>query len=260
MRCIAHNIDYCIPCNSWPTIKPFSTSFEGYTANPEDPQQWPNSVSVEAVEGTGPTLETGVSDVETDYADVADVRQLVEIDTNYKPGRKSEHPVRLTRAAAVKLAAALLEATDDTFHYTRCGPLRPSEAKELLYALSAVEYQLTEIREHALGDLLVGVGLAGDSDEATEPSATDSIASVPVHPDSLAGAIAAMFPAVAADMKDSPVFGLLNGAVSRVCREQGITARQVFESIDVADREFAQCHSVDAASFLLRRLTEQEGR
>lgn len=163
MKCFAHSIEYCIPCNSWPTSKPFTVSFEGYTADPNDLEQWPNSVSVEAVEGTGPTLDVDVSDKDVDYADRVDVRQLVEIDTNYKPTRSGPHPVRLTRADAVKLAAAVLEATEDTFHYSRCGRLRPAEAKELLYALSAVEYQLTEIREHALGDLCEGVGLNEDT-------------------------------------------------------------------------------------------------
>ena len=43
----------------------------------------------------------------------------------------------------------MLEATEDTFHYNRCGQLRPAEAAELLKALRAVEFQLRNVRQHA---------------------------------------------------------------------------------------------------------------
>ncbi|OXM49561.1 hypothetical protein CFP71_29900 [Amycolatopsis thailandensis] len=140
----------------------FSTCFEGWTPNPDDLEQWPNSVRVEVVEGYDPTFTGEVTDKEMEYADCGEERQLVEIDTNYKPTRDSEYPVRLTRCDAVKLAAALLEAAEDTFHYSRCGRLRPAEAKDLLDAIRDTEHQLSELRDHAPNDLLAGTGLTKD--------------------------------------------------------------------------------------------------
>jgi hypothetical protein len=81
-------------------------------------------------------------------------RQLIRIDTNFKPSRRSDHPVDLTRSDAVRLAVALLRATDDTFHYVQRGRLRPTEAAELLLELGELDYALAELRGHALGDLL----------------------------------------------------------------------------------------------------------
>jgi hypothetical protein len=144
--------------------KPYSASFEGYTANPNDFEQWPNTVTVEAVEhwGTGQLGE--VEEPVEKYADFGDVRQLVEVDTNYKPGRPGQHPVRLTRADAVKFAAAVLRATGETFDCRRCGQLRPAEAAELLQALREVQVELDDVREHALGDLLDDTGLGAGAD------------------------------------------------------------------------------------------------
>ncbi|MFD5090412.1 hypothetical protein ACFWMR_07415 [Amycolatopsis thailandensis] len=141
---------------------PFSACFEGWTPNPEDLEQWPNSVRVEVVEGYDPTFTGELTDEDLEYADYGEERHLVEIDTNYKPTRDSAYPVRLTRSDAVKLAAALLEAVEDTFHYSRCGRLRPAEAKDLLDAIRDTEHQLTELRDHALNDLLAGTGLTED--------------------------------------------------------------------------------------------------
>jgi hypothetical protein len=148
-------------------VEPYSASFEGYTAHADD---WPNTVRVEAVTGYDPRNEADQFDADTFADNQLGERGLVEIDTNYKATRPGEHPVRLTRADAVQLAGAVLQATDDTFHYLRCGRLRPSEAAELLRALQHVEYQLTELREHALGDLLDGTGLAAEpaNDHTTE--------------------------------------------------------------------------------------------
>ncbi|RSM77070.1 hypothetical protein DL991_21220 [Amycolatopsis sp. WAC 01375] len=146
----------------------FSTSFEGWTPDPDDLEQWANSVRVEVVEGYDPTFTGEVSEEALEYADCGEERHLVEIDTNYKPTRDSQHPVRLTRGDAVKLAGALLEAVEDTFHYSRCGRLRPAEAKELLDAIRDTEYQLVELRDHALNDLLVGAGLTKDPLDVTE--------------------------------------------------------------------------------------------
>lgn len=148
-----------------PTYRPpvtYSASFEGFNPNPDDPENWPNTVAVEAVEGYDPTVAGEVTDADLDYADFGEVRQLVEVDTNYKSTRTSEYPVRLTRGEAVKLAGALLEAVEDTFHASRCGRLRPAEAKDLIDVIRETEYQLSELREHALFDLLVGAGLAKD--------------------------------------------------------------------------------------------------
>jgi hypothetical protein len=78
-------------------------------------------------------------------------RQLIRIDTNHKPTRRSDHPVDLTRTDAVRLAVALLRATEDTFQR---GRLHPTEAAELLRELGEVDYALAELRAHALGDLL----------------------------------------------------------------------------------------------------------
>ncbi|MEC3976251.1 hypothetical protein [Amycolatopsis sp. H20-H5] len=156
---------------TFPVPKPFSESFEGYTANPDDLEQWPNSVTVEAVEGYDATFTGEVADKDWDFADVGETRQLVEIDTNYKPTRKGEHPVRLTRTDAVKFATSVLTATEDTFDFRRCGQLRPVEAKELLEALREVEHRLSDIREHALSDLIAGVGL--DDDTTDVPRAGD---------------------------------------------------------------------------------------
>jgi hypothetical protein len=138
-------------------VEPFTASIGGWSSNPEaaDEADWPNTVTVSVV-----TRSTGHEPAEADgddsdvYADRVDSRELVEVDTNYKPGRSGEHPVRLTRADAIALAVHVLSAVDDTFHYTRCGRLRGREAAEVLQALESVQYALSDLREHALQDLL----------------------------------------------------------------------------------------------------------
>src|SRR5204862_1097373 len=83
----------------------------------------------------------------------------------------------------------------------------------------------------------------------TPSVANDALGTVAVHPDSFAGARAAMFPTVAEDMVTSPAFGSLSKTVNRLCREKGVSARQVLESISEDDRALAVEHSVDAALF-----------
>ena len=137
VKCIAHSVEYCPTCNAYQP-PPFSASFEGYTANPDDLEDWPNTVTVEVADFYDAGFDGEVTEEDERYADHGPVRYLVRVDTNYKPGRRGEHPVRLTRADAVKFAAAVLRATGDTFHYRR-GQLRPTEAAELLKALRQVE-------------------------------------------------------------------------------------------------------------------------
>ncbi|MEV6604737.1 hypothetical protein [Kutzneria sp. NPDC051319] len=136
---------------------PFTAAVRGWSTG--DVEDWPNTVSVAVI-----TVETAdpVSDGEDiDYADSTGARELVEVDTNYKPDRTGQHPVRLTRTDAVQLAVHLLTATEDTFHYSRRGTLRGRQAAELLRALEEVDFALNELRSHAVSDLL--------RDTATDP-------------------------------------------------------------------------------------------
>jgi hypothetical protein len=98
-------------------------------------------------------------DTAADYADLQGERQLVEVDTNYKATRSGDHPVRLTRAAALELATHLILATEDTFHYARVGRLNAAQAAELLHAMDSVQHALQDLREHALQDLLHDAGI-----------------------------------------------------------------------------------------------------
>lgn len=94
----------------------FRASFDGDSRHPDEPA---NTVTVEAVTVTShdPAGEHESEHVDSDiHADTYGDRELVEIDTNHKPTRPGPHPVRLTRTHAVALAAAVLEATEDTFH------------------------------------------------------------------------------------------------------------------------------------------------
>jgi hypothetical protein len=185
MKCIAHKREYCPSCNTStgeaearPTYQPFRASFEGWTASPDslDGWDWPNTVTVEAVTGYDAAAEEAASaagerDLD-EYADGGGDRELVEIDTNYKASRPGQQPVRLTRVDALRLAAAILEATEDTFHYMRCGRLRPAAAKDVLDALREVEYQLSELRDHVLADLFIGTGLDRDPMAAADNART----------------------------------------------------------------------------------------
>ncbi|MQA12833.1 MAG: hypothetical protein GEV09_01320 [Pseudonocardiaceae bacterium] len=138
--------------------RPYQASFEGYAAG----ESWPNTLTVTAVSVPNPqpghtTTEDGD---ERDAADAAaDERQLVCIDTNYKPTRPGQHPVHLTRSDGARFVAAVLEALEDTFHYARVGGLRAVEAAELLRAIEEVDVVLFQLREHALGDLLRHAGI-----------------------------------------------------------------------------------------------------
>ncbi|PRX47746.1 hypothetical protein B0I33_105328 [Prauserella shujinwangii] len=135
----------------------FRASFDGDSSHPDE---LANTVTVEAVTSHDPAGERESEHVDSDiHADTYGDRELVEIDTNYESTRPGPHPVRLSRTHAVALAAAVLEATEDTFHYTRCGRLRPDAAAELLRALDHVEHALNQLRDHALHDLLLGTGL-----------------------------------------------------------------------------------------------------
>jgi hypothetical protein len=96
--------------------------------------------------------------------------------------------VRLTRADAVKFATSVLEATEDTLHYNRCGQLRPTEAAELLKALRAVEFKLSDLRQHPEFDLFEGTGL-GD-----EPADAHSVR--PIQPSADPEPAAALIPAI----------------------------------------------------------------
>lgn len=152
---------------SWPDAPwPRQTSVEGYAP----PGEWPNTVTVTTVSAYDPDLQQR-ADTHPDEAewaaDHAD-RQLVRVDTNYKPSRPGAQPVNLTRTGAVNLAAAVLEAIEDTFHYTRVGELRATEAAELLEALGEVDAALLQLREHTLGDLLRPHGIDGPT-AATDP-------------------------------------------------------------------------------------------
>ncbi|MFJ8912329.1 hypothetical protein [Amycolatopsis sp. NPDC102389] len=154
---------------------PFTASFEGWSADPDDPCLWPNTVTVEAFE-TWASTTTGYLDAAEDiypdrgnthylYADRGNTRHLVEIDTNYKPDRTSAYPVRLTRVDALRFADAVLAAVDDTFNVARVGGLRPAEARELLPFVDKVAERLAKLREHAVAD--------GGTDPMTDPTSEE---------------------------------------------------------------------------------------
>jgi hypothetical protein len=69
-------------------VAPYSASFEGYTAHPDD---GPNTAHVEAVTGYDPRNEADQSDADV-FADQLVKRGLVEIDTNYKATRPANTP------------------------------------------------------------------------------------------------------------------------------------------------------------------------
>jgi hypothetical protein len=146
-----------------PPQNPYLAVFEAFVGTGEqdltDPgAAWPNTVTVDAAVGYDPAGD--LPDTHSaGYADVGQVRHLVEIDTNYKPGRQSEHPVQLTRVDAVGLAAAILRAVEGTFDFNRAGCLRRVEGIEVLDALGELDAVLAEVRGHAVGDI------AGDIDE-----------------------------------------------------------------------------------------------
>ena len=127
-------------------LKPYENSFEGVALDGARA----NTVSVTTISVVDPTAR---SEDDAEWAADYGERQLVRVDTNYKPTRLGEHPVDLGRNEAAGLAAALLEAIEDTFHYGRVGELRAIEAAQLLSALDEVDHALANLRAHALDDL-----------------------------------------------------------------------------------------------------------
>jgi hypothetical protein len=136
-------------------LAPYEGSFQGVALDGE----WANTVSVTTVALYDPTERP---EEEAEWAADYSERQLVRVDTNYKPTRLGQHPVDLGRADAAGLAAAVLEAIEDTFHYGRVGELRAVEAAQLLSALDEVDYALANLRSHALGDLCKRIGIEPD--------------------------------------------------------------------------------------------------
>lgn len=141
-----------------PSLEPYRAALEGWTSGPEE---WPNTVVVAATSGWAPLPPpaSAAEDTAADYADLPGERQFVEVDTNYKTTRTGDHPVRLTRTAALELATHLIVATEDTFHYGRVGRLTAAQAAELLHAVDNIEHALQDLREHALQDLLHDSGI-----------------------------------------------------------------------------------------------------
>lgn len=141
--------------DAYARLAPYASSFQGVALAGE----WANTVTVTTVALYDP-IERPEEEAEwaADYGE----RQLVRVDTNYKPTRLGQHPVDLGRAEAAGLAAAVLEAIEDTFHYGRVGELRAAEAAQLLSALDEVDHALANLRSHALGDLCKRIGIDPD--------------------------------------------------------------------------------------------------
>lgn len=146
-----------------PATPPFSfppepqpSVFYGYSPT-EEPSvdDWPNSLSIGTAEGYNPAADTprppGFDyDPEQQFADRYGNVGLVLIDTNYKPTRTGEHPVRLTRTDAAQAAAALIENIQ---HTIRGGKLRASETVELLTALQSVDSAVFDLRDQLIYDM-----------------------------------------------------------------------------------------------------------
>lgn len=76
--------------------------FEGYTANPDDPEQWANSLMLEVNEDVA-------------AADLVTPMPIVQVETNYKPaGRVVNYPVRLTPIETLKTVTALVSLTQNS--------------------------------------------------------------------------------------------------------------------------------------------------
>jgi hypothetical protein len=76
---------------------------------------------------------------------------LVNVDTNYKDTRRGEHPVNLSMVDAVKAARALVEASARA--YGRMIDDDPAQSWDLLSALSAVDAEVSDLRDSLLLDL-----------------------------------------------------------------------------------------------------------
>ena len=95
-------------------LAPYEKSLEGTAPG----GGWANYVLVTTGAVYDPTERPAA---EAEWAADHGERQLIRVDTNYKTTRLGEHPVDLSRTDAVRLAAAVLEAVEDTFHYSRVG-------------------------------------------------------------------------------------------------------------------------------------------
>lgn len=83
-------------------------SFEGYTSNPDDLEEWGNALSLEVSESV---LQS----------DRLIPMPVVRVDTNYKSTRTGKHPVKLTIDDTIKAASSLItlaEASLDNVAHT----------------------------------------------------------------------------------------------------------------------------------------------
>lgn len=74
----------------------------------------------------------------------------VHVDTNYKHTRPGQHPVDLSFVDAVKAARALIEAAALTYNRSQEDP---AQSWDLLSALSAVDAEVSDLRDSLLLDL-----------------------------------------------------------------------------------------------------------
>ncbi|WP_103348699.1 hypothetical protein [Amycolatopsis sp. CA-128772] len=272
--------------------RPFSASFEGWTPDPEDLEQWPNSVRVEVVEGYDSTFTGEVTDDDLNHADYGETRQLVEIDTNYKPTRDGQHPVRLTRGDAARLAATVLGAIGDTFTSRHLGSLRAGEAVDLMLALETVATTLQRVRFSALADLAEELEPADADEDTTGPDLAEAAESgeVPVskpipalaapagergeqespaadgdeaegEPEltveqQFADALGAVFGKDVRAIARSDAYGALKYKVLARCEDTGETPRQVLDTISADDRAFIS-RANDPAALLASRVDER---
>jgi hypothetical protein len=261
MKCIAHEIDYCPTCNTLPTPKAFTASFAGWATAPDD---WSNSVTVHAVEHWDAGFGGEVTDTDDDYADRGAVRELVEIDTNYKPTRPGLHPVRLTRADAVTFspppcskpprtpsttpAAASSGRPKQRSCSRRCAPLSSSSANS-----ANTSWPTSSTAPVTASSRRPYRPRSRKRRPAESAPAAELIPAIPVADDSLAGAIVTLFPTAAGAIMDSDAFGALSHKVNRRCQDTGETPTQVLSSIDPDDRAFAP-NAADPAAFLASRI------
>lgn len=279
---VAHQADTHRP-------RPFVASFQGWTPDPDDLEQWPNSVRVEVVEGYDTTVTGEVTDDDLKYADLGEVRYLVEVDTNYKPSRDG-NPVRLTRTDAAHLAAAVLEAVSDTFASRDLGFLRRDEALDLMFALEPVATALQRLRFAALADLSEELDDGNDQPASVEAAHDATASGTPVSkpipalarpteetPEAAAAreplaedagevsftleqqfgdALGAVFGNNLHEIASSDAYGALKYKVLHRCQRTGESPRQVLDTISASDRAFAG-RANDPAAFLASRIGDE---
>jgi hypothetical protein len=247
-------IDPTTPATHRPSL-PFAAAVEGWSTG--SVQDLPNTVSVSVI--TVETDDEPDAGERIDYADSMGARELVEVDTNYKPERTGQHPVRLTRADAVQLAVHLLQATEDTFHYSRRGPLRGREAAQLLRALEEVDFALNDLRSHALSDLLRDTDVdPDDQPETTSDDATTTpTESTPASSDQPeAAALREVFSVeFATRVQASEAFGALVYRIQERTAAFGVSPALVLRELDPADRAFA-LRAEDPAAFLAAKVRD----